>query len=165
MLKLQYQAPPGSEPSGGGEEGGGEEEAGGEEGDEDEEEEEGGEEGGAPGLPGQPKKKRKRRWEAMIFGTANSLIAFSLHGIRQLFIQNNYLFLIPYFFSSCFGPHESVEAYKCIHLCVLLTSVVVSRRLQKSHLCRRGRCVILFISSIYILRFLKIIFIVQIYWP
>lgn len=61
MLKLQYQAPPGSEPSGGGEEGGGEEEAGGEEGDEDEEEEEGGEEGGAPGLPGQPKKKRKRR--------------------------------------------------------------------------------------------------------
>lgn len=126
MLKLQYQAPPGSEPSGGGEEGGGEEETGGEEGDEDEEEEEGGEEGGAPGLPGQPKKKRKRRLEAMIFGTANSLIAFSLHGIRQLFIQNNYLFLIPYFFSSCFGPHESVEAYKCIHLCVLLTSVVVS---------------------------------------
>lgn len=128
MLKLQYQAPPGSESGGGGEEGGGEEEAGGEEGDEDEEEEEeGGEEGGAPGLPGQPKKKRKRRWEAMIFCTANSLIACSLHGIRQLFIQNNYLFLIPYFFFlSCFGPHETVEAYKCIHLCVLLTWAVVS---------------------------------------
>lgn len=119
MLKLQYQAPPGSEPSGGGEEGGGEEEAGGEEGDEDEEEEEeGGEEGGAPGLPGQPKKKRKRRWEAMIFGTANSLIACSLHGIRQLFIQNNYLFLIPYFFSCLVLVHtrplKLINAYTCV---------------------------------------------------
>lgn len=117
MLKLQYQAPPGSEPSGGGEEGGGEEEAGGEEGDEDEEEEEGGEEGGAPGLPGQPKKKRKRRWEAMIFGTANSLIAFSLHGIRQLFIQNNYLFLIPYFFRLVLvhtSPLKLINAYTCV---------------------------------------------------
>lgn len=117
MLKLQYQAPPGSEPSGGGEEGGGEEEAGGEEGDEDEEEEEGGEEGGAPGLPGQPKKKRKRRWEAMIFGTANSLIAFSLHGIRQLCIQNNYLFLIPYFLRLVLvhtSPLKLINAYTCV---------------------------------------------------
>jgi len=64
-LRLQYEAPPGSEPetTGGGEEG--EEEEG--EGDEDEDEDEeegGGEEGAEPGKPGQPKKKRRKRKRA-----------------------------------------------------------------------------------------------------
>lgn len=64
-LRLQYDAPPGSEPetTGGGEEG--EEEEG--EGDEDEDEDEeegGGEEGAEPGKPGQPKKKRRKRKRA-----------------------------------------------------------------------------------------------------
>ena len=65
-LRLQYEAPPGSEPetTGGGEEG--EEEEG--EGDEDEDEDEeegGGEEGAEPGKPGQPKKKRRKRCAVM----------------------------------------------------------------------------------------------------
>lgn len=59
-LRLQYHAPPGSEPetTGGGEEGEEEEE---EEGDEEEGEEGGEEEGGEPGKPGQPMKKKSKK--------------------------------------------------------------------------------------------------------
>lgn len=64
-LRLQYDAPPGSEPetTGGGEEG--EEEEGEGDEDEDEDEEGGGEEGAEPGKPGQPKKKKRKRCAVM----------------------------------------------------------------------------------------------------
>lgn len=88
-LKLQYEAPPGSEPetAGGGEEGEEEGEEGGEDEEEEEEGGEGGEEGAEPGKPGQPKKKRRKRYAVMfIFGVVRLIedLDQSRDGSRQL---------------------------------------------------------------------------------